>query len=71
MGEWVGGVGQMIMFYAKMGWFTNEVWLQTEWVGSKKVKILITDYMNGPLVQIEFFQKFGVPFLLKEKCSIK
>ena len=22
---WVSGVGQMIMFYAKKGWFTNEV----------------------------------------------
>ena len=22
---WVGGVGQMIMFYAKKAWFTNEM----------------------------------------------
>ena len=40
--DWVGEVGQMIMFYAKKEWFTNEVWLQGGWVGSKKVKILIT-----------------------------
>ena len=23
--DWVGGVGQMIMFYAKKVWFTNEL----------------------------------------------
>ena len=29
----MGGVGQMIMFYAKNIWFTNKVWLQGGLVG--------------------------------------
>ena len=40
--DWVGGVGQLIMFYAKNIWFANKVWLQGGWVGYKKAKILIT-----------------------------
>ena len=45
----MGGVGKMIKFYAKKGWHISDilVWQQTGWVGSKKVKILDTYYMNG------------------------
>ena len=31
--EWVGGFGQILMLYAKLLQFTNEVCLQGGWVG--------------------------------------
>ena len=40
--EWVGGVGQMLMLYAKPMHFTNEVCLQGGWVGQEMVQNMLT-----------------------------
>ena len=40
--EWVGGVGQMLMLYAKPVHFTNEVCLQGGWVGQEMVQNMLT-----------------------------
>ena len=40
--EWVGGVGQMLMLYAKPLHFTNEVWLQGGWMGQEMVQNMLT-----------------------------
>ena len=39
--EWVGGVGQMLMLYAKTVHFTNEVCLQGGWVGWEMVQNML------------------------------
>ena len=40
--EWVGGVRQMLMLYAKLVHFTSEVCLQGGWVGREMVQNMLT-----------------------------
>ena len=40
--EWVGGVDQMLMLYAKPEHFTSEVCLQGGWVGQEMVQNMLT-----------------------------
>ena len=40
--EWVGGVIQMLMLYAKPEHFTSEVCLQGVWVGQEMVQNMFT-----------------------------
>ena len=50
--EWVCGVSQMLMLYAKSVLVTNEVCLQGGWVGQEMVQNMLTKYLNGPLVAV-------------------
>ena len=40
--EWVGGVGQMLILYAKPPHFTSEICLQGGWVGQEMVQNMLT-----------------------------
>ena len=51
--EWVGGVSQMLMLYAKPVHFTNEVCLQGGWVGGSR---------NGPKYAYVIFERSLINF---------
>ena len=44
----MGGIGKMIMLYVKWAQFTNNDWLQTGWVGSKRPKYWLRNIRTVP-----------------------
>ena len=48
MGGWISQ-NDYLRYNMKFFMFIIKVWLQGKWVGFKKAKILITEYMDDPL----------------------